>query len=126
MKLKIIPKLFKNLFQKPLTVKFPRESIPIAEGYRGEHEHNMDKCISCGLCAKVCPNKAIEMIEIKQADQTIKRYPQIDLSKCCFCGLCQDICPVKALKLTQKIPQACSDLSSLIIKEFKNNTNTKI
>ncbi len=114
MKLKIILKLIRNLFQKPLTVRFPHESIPIAKGYRGKHEHNMDKCVSCGLCAKICPNKAIEMVEVAG-----KKYPKIDLSKCCFCGLCQDICPVKALKLTQEIPQATPDPSSLIIEVDK-------
>ena len=119
MKLQIITKLLKNLFKKPMTVQFPYESIPIPKGYRGEHQHNIDKCIGCGLCAKICPNKAIEMIEVKQQDGTIKKYPQIDLSKCCFCGLCQDVCPVKALILSKKIPSAVSDPRSIIIKEFK-------
>ena len=45
MKLGILPKLLQNLFTKPMTVRFPQESIPIPDGYRGEHKYDIDKCI---------------------------------------------------------------------------------
>ncbi len=97
----IIAELFRNLLKKPMTVRFPHESIPIPDGYRGEHEYDVDKCISCELCAKICPNRAIQMVEApeKYKDKYSQTYPQIDLGKCCFCGLCEDICPKGALKL---------------------------
>jgi len=89
-----------------MTVRFPHESIPIPDGYRGEHTFDMEKCISCGLCAKICPNKAIELIEAPEDLRNIykKTYPSIDLGKCCFCGLCEDICSKDAIKLTKFFP----------------------
>jgi len=104
MKLKIIPKLILNLFKKPLTVRFPKESISIPDGYRGEHSFNPDKCLGCGRCAQICPNEAIEMVTVKQKDGTTKNRPKIDIHKCCFCRLCEDVCPTKAIRLSKKIP----------------------
>ena len=116
MKLGILPKLFKNLFSKPMTVRFPHESIPIPDGYRGEHEYDMEKCISCELCAKICPNKAIEMVEAPKEykDKYSKTYPKIDLGKCCFCGLCQDICAKDAIRLTKNFFLSTFDESNVI------------
>ena len=116
MKMGILPQLFKNLFSKPMTVRFPHESIPIPEGYRGEHEYDMDKCISCGLCAKICPNRAIEMIKASEEyrEQYQKVYPKIDLGKCCFCALCEDICPKDAIKLTKNFFLSTFDPSTPI------------
>ena len=104
----------KNLVTKPMTVRFPHEKVPISERYRGEHEYDIDKCVSCGLCARICPNRAIEMLEVEQADGTEKSYPQIDMSKCCFCALCEDVCPTDALRLTTEIPEAVFDPDTLI------------
>jgi len=103
MALGVIPQLIKNLFSRPMTVAFPHEAIPIPEGYRGEHTYDVDRCTSCTLCARICPNRAIEMIEAPAERQETypKTYPQIDLGKCCFCGLCQDICSSGALSLTK-------------------------
>ncbi len=116
MKFGILPKLFQNLFSKPMTVRFPHESIPISDGYRGEHEYNMGKCISCGLCAKICPNRAIEMVDApkKYKDKYPKTYPKIDLGKCCFCGLCQDICAKDAIRLTKNVFLSTFDPSNII------------
>ncbi len=111
MKLKIIPKLILNLFKKDLTVKFPAESLVIPSGYRGKYSFSPDKCLGCGRCAQICPNKAIEMVEVKQKDGTIKRLPKFDINKCCFCRLCEDVCPTKAIHLTKKIPLADKDTS---------------
>lgn len=47
------------------------------------------KCIQCGLCAKKCPVKAIEL----------NPYPEIDKKKCIRCFCCMEICPKDALSL---------------------------
>jgi len=122
MKLGILLKLFQNLFSKPMTVRFPYESIPIPEGYRGEHKYNIDKCISCGLCAKICPNRAIEMVEVskEQKDKYPKKYPKIDLGKCCFCGLCEDICPIDSLSLSKNVFLSTFDTSTVIKEPMPN------
>jgi len=116
MKFDVLPKVFKNMFSKPMTVRFPRESISIPDGYRGEHEYDIDKCISCGLCAKICPNRAIEMVGATEEckERYPKKYPRIDLGKCCFCALCQDICPKDAIKLTKNFFLSTFDKSKVI------------
>lgn len=116
MELGIITELIKNLLKKPMTVRFPYESIPIPEGYRGEHEFDIDRCIGCGLCANICPNRAIEMVEAPEEDKDEQPefYPQIDLGKCCFCGLCQDRCPHGAIELTKNFFLSTFDSSTTI------------
>jgi pyruvate ferredoxin oxidoreductase delta subunit len=53
------------------------------------------KCIGCGLCANICPENTITMI-----DQTSgKKKPQTDLNFCKGCGLCAKECPIKAIAM---------------------------
>lgn len=52
-----------------------------------------DGCISCGMCVKVCEQKAITL------DRNLAR---IDPEKCIDCGLCATVCPKK---LIQVIPE---------------------
>jgi formate hydrogenlyase subunit 6/NADH:ubiquinone oxidoreductase subunit I len=123
MKLGIMTEMIRNMVRRPITVRFPRESKPVSENYRGEHVYHTDKCAGCGLCARVCPNRAIEMVDVEEEGKTVKR-PKIDMSKCCFCGLCQDACLTGAIRLGSKIPDSVYDPSSLIkrpanIKEVK-------
>ena len=116
MKYSIFPKLLQNMFSKPITVAFPRESIPIPDRYRGEHKYDIDKCISCGLCARICPNRAIEMVEVSEEykHKFPKKYPKIDLGKCCFCGLCEDICDKDAIILTKNVFLSTFDKTNVI------------
>lgn len=48
---------------------------------------NEDKCVKCGLCAKVCPYFAIKMEE----------KINVNTEKCFGCGLCESKCPTKAI-----------------------------
>ena len=49
-----------------------------------------EDCIGCGECSKVCPAKAITMIDKK---------PSIDYTKCIRCFCCQEFCPIGAMKV---------------------------
>jgi formate hydrogenlyase subunit 6/NADH:ubiquinone oxidoreductase subunit I len=87
MRLGILPKLVHNLFSKPMTVKFPHESIPIPDGYRGEHQYpkkypkiDLGKCCFCGLCEDICPKDAIRLTKnvfLSTFDKSnVIKYPQ--------------------------------------------------
>lgn len=47
---------------KPITYVFPPET-PLTMEFRGRHVLDLEKCRSCGLCSRICPNKALEMPE---------------------------------------------------------------
>jgi len=120
MKFNMLFEVVKNLFSKPMTVQFPHQSIPIPDGYRGEQIFDIDSCTACGLCSRICPNRAIEMVAApdEYKDKYPKEYPKIDLGKCCFCGLCQDICPKGGITLTKGFFLSTFDPNSVIKVPF--------
>jgi NADH-quinone oxidoreductase subunit D len=127
---------FKLFISKPVTYRFPPQT-PLTREFRGRHILNLEKCESCGFCAKVCPNEAIEMVEggaVDGARMVVPRYPQIDYSKCCFCGLCVDVCPTAALQMTNSSTMVVMDKDELLYPpeklaqppEFKTSEKLKI
>jgi len=56
---------------------------------------DFEKCISCGLCAKVCPEACVIMQKRKDG----KEIPITDYDYCKGCGICAAECPVKAIKM---------------------------
>ncbi|HMA59448.1 MAG TPA: FAD-dependent oxidoreductase [Halanaerobiales bacterium] len=95
---------FKNLFKKPETVKYPKNSKETAKRYRGFHINDLDKCIGCGTCAEICDNKAIDMVQLADVKTELGQRderPKIDYGRCCWCGLCVDVCTTGSLEFTQ-------------------------
>ena len=64
---------------------------------------DLNKCISCGACERICPEGAIKMIENnkyppKEGQPSVKK-PVVDYNYCKGCGLCSAECPAKAIKM---------------------------
>jgi heterodisulfide reductase subunit A len=59
---------------------------------------DIDKCISCGACAKKCPSGAIFL----PFAQAVPQAYMIDMSKCKLCGACVKVCPRDAVNLEEK------------------------
>jgi uncharacterized protein (DUF362 family)/Pyruvate/2-oxoacid:ferredoxin oxidoreductase delta subunit len=47
-------------------------------------------CIGCGDCERLCPPKAITMVD---------RRPEVDLDECIRCYCCQELCPQKTIEI---------------------------
>ncbi len=100
-----------NLFKKSATQKYPFVPANVAEGFRGKQVFDINKCISCSLCAKDCPANAIEMVEVEG-----KKRPMFHLDRCIFCYQCADSCTRNAISPTAIFELACVDKNTLVIK----------
>lgn len=99
----------RRFFGKKITVQYPEEKIPMTERFRGGAlDVNLEKCISCGLCAMACPNKAIqlasEMGEDKKKRLTAYRHLG---GQCLYCNMCLEACPTKALSWDRNYERSC-------------------
>jgi formate hydrogenlyase subunit 6/NADH:ubiquinone oxidoreductase subunit I len=94
------------------TVQFPYEMQPVPDNGRYRLHNEIDDCIVCDKCAKICPVNCITIEPIKAveeigktSDGTSKRIYaakfDIDMGKCCFCGLCTTVCPTECLTMTK-------------------------
>jgi NADH-quinone oxidoreductase subunit I len=99
---------FKNMIGPKFTIQYPEEKFIPPASFRGRPVLVLDKngeerCVACGLCARVCPPLAIEV----QADETERekeRYPvkfEINMLRCIFCGFCEEVCPEEAIVMSK-------------------------
>jgi formate hydrogenlyase subunit 6/NADH:ubiquinone oxidoreductase subunit I len=117
-----------NYFKQPegsVTLKYPYEALPVPEIGRYRLHNEIDDCIVCDLCAKICPVNCIEIEAIKAtedigitSDGTKKRLYagvfNIDIAKCCFCGLCTAVCPTDCLTMTKVYDFPETDIRNMI------------
>ncbi len=108
---KIGKRVAKTMFSKPATEMYPQQKPCLQENYRGKPIFDFSACISCGLCSRECPAKAIEMVPSGN-----KKYPQLNLAQCIFCYHCAEVCPKKAIYNSCEFELATTDKSTLILK----------
>ena len=54
---------------------------------------DLNKCLGCGICVRICPEGIIKM----EANKEGKQKPKTDYDFCKGCGICAAECPVKAI-----------------------------
>jgi len=94
------------------TVQYPEEKLPVPEEFRyipflvyeeGPNGEKLDRCTSCGICAKVCPPQCIWIVRTNDPN-TGRPIPEpaefyIDVDICMNCGFCAEYCPFDAIKM---------------------------
>ncbi|MDB5013638.1 MAG: 4Fe-4S dicluster protein [Daejeonella sp.] len=109
------------------TIQYPHQQLPLADVGRYQLDVEMDDCIVCDLCAKICPVDciAIESIKATEAigqtsDGTTKRLYaakfEIDMAKCMYCGLCTVVCPTECIIMTDIYDRSMIDLRDMTYK----------
>ncbi|TAF30534.1 MAG: 4Fe-4S dicluster domain-containing protein [Cytophagales bacterium] len=117
----------KNYFRDEVgivTLQYPKEKLPIPEVGRYQLDVEMEDCIVCDKCAKICPVDCIEIESVKAGEQIgttsdgtpVRLYAtkfDIDMAKCCFCGLCTTVCPTECITMTNEYDYSVFDVRQL-------------
>jgi NADH-quinone oxidoreductase subunit I len=98
----------KYMFKPRATMQYPEERFDPPASYRGrpvlvQEDDGGERCVACGLCARVCPALAIE-VRAAETDLEKERYPQkfeINMLRCIFCGFCEEVCPEEAIVMSK-------------------------
>ncbi|GAL83052.1 hypothetical protein MYP_278 [Sporocytophaga myxococcoides] len=115
-----------------VTLQYPHEAIPVPDNGRYRLHNEIDDCIVCDLCAKICPVNCIEIDAIKSTEEigktsdgsTKRIYAgtfDIDMAKCCYCGLCTTVCPTECLTMTKTYDYSEFDVRNMVY-HFTNLT----
>ena len=104
----------KYLLQKPITVQYPDERLPIPNRYRGIHYLEQEKCIDCLACARACPIDCIEMDAVRHGKELEWISFTLDYQKCMFCELCVYPCPKDCIHMGTEYAFVSYDRSEFV------------
>ncbi len=99
---------FKEMLKPRYTMQYPEEKFVPPASYRGrpvlvQERNGVERCVACGLCARICPALAIE-VQANETELEKERYPEkfeINMLRCIFCGFCEEVCPEEAIVMSK-------------------------
>jgi NADH-quinone oxidoreductase subunit I len=98
----------RQMFQPKFTRQYPEERWKPPDSFRGRpvlvEENGVERCVACGLCARVCPALAIEL-QASETEHEKERFPimfEINMLRCIFCGFCEEVCPEEAIVMSDE------------------------
>jgi NADH-quinone oxidoreductase subunit I len=116
---------FRQMFKPTFTRQYPEEKFAPLPSYRGRpvlvEEEDGERCVACGLCARVCPPLAIE-VQAAETGRDKERYPvkfEINMLRCIYCGFCEEVCPEEAIVLSKDYELVFSSQAEAILGKDK-------
>lgn len=118
------------------TNTYPHEALPVPDNGRYRLDNEIEDCIVCDKCAKVCPVDCID-IEAVKSPQEIRKTSDgssvrlhaakfdIDMAKCCYCGLCTTVCPTECLTMTKTFDFSEFDIRNMVY-EFSDMSDKDV
>jgi formate hydrogenlyase subunit 6/NADH:ubiquinone oxidoreductase subunit I len=91
----LVPHLLRRLLQRRETVAYPYGPLELQETYQGRVVVDIDACIGCGQCVRVCPTGGLKVERL--ADRGVR--VRIEHQRCASCGLCEVSCRRDAIRL---------------------------
>jgi NADH-quinone oxidoreductase subunit I len=114
-------------FRPKFVRQYPEERWVPPPIFRGrpvlvvEDETGVERCVACGLCARVCPPLAIQ-VQAAETELDKERYPElfeINMLRCIFCGFCEEVCPEEAIIMSKDFELTFTDPEDAIYGKDK-------
>lgn len=98
-----------SLFKKPETLLYPLEEKPAPAGLKGHIVNDVDRCILCGICARVCPAGALAV------DKKARTWA-IDPFRCVQCASCVAACPKGCLTMAPEATGVAAERYDVVLE----------
>lgn len=108
----MLKNVIENLGKKPVTRMYPFEERKPFNLDRGHVENDIDSCILCGMCQRVCPSGCIK-VDRKSGTWNYEPF------ECVICGACVEKCPKKSLKLNVNYRKCTEDKYAVSMQKPK-------
>ncbi|MEM3640301.1 MAG: 4Fe-4S binding protein [Candidatus Bathyarchaeia archaeon] len=86
-------------------------------------------CVGCGICEKICPEKAVTISPAIIHNGRLIKKGQIDIDadKCMFCGECVVLCLLNAIKIEidgkERVPVVENEVFPVLVKDITVNVS---
>lgn len=111
-------------FARSIVLQYPEVEPAIQTRFRGFHAYEIERCIACEACARICPADCITVARTgpRKLDKArdiavggaVTEY-RIDHSTCLFCALCVEVCPTACLTMGNLHDNSCFRREELIV-----------